>query len=349
MAGITYPNGQASTVIPLFELSGNLMVAYGRNQKDFAVNKYTRTTSVKSTVGNYVRFNPKDLARMPNLPQKPHWAAGTPAPTGFHETLGFETVPFRTQREAFAKTLDKRSVDVASFPIMKTHTAALGQQAMTYLAYRCCAALTTTANFDASHVFTATTASGTGVLSGGTTADPRIKNAFDYAARLIQKDTFGAVRYGQLSVLMNHNTAMQLSSTREIREYVMQQADAYKMIRMDADKNYNALYGLPDRLYNYNVVVEDAFYNPYNRSNASEAGTVVFPDNTIVMFLADGDLEQPEGASSFSTCHRFAYEEFTLETKDDTWNRLVEMRAVLDFDVQIVAPPTGCIITNVFS
>ncbi len=346
---IVYP-GLSSTVIPLFELSGNLMVAYGRNQKDIRVNDYSRTTAVKSTVGNYLRFNPKDLARLPNLPQKPHWAPGTPSPTGFHETVGYEVVPFRTSREAFATTLDKRSVDIASFPVMKTHTAKLGQQAMTYVAYRVCTALTTTGNFDATHVFTATTASGTGVLSGGTTADPRIKNAFDYASRIIQKDTFGAVKYGQLSVLMNHNTAMRLSSSREIREYVMQHAEAYKAVRMDPDKNYNAVYGLPDRLYNYKLVVEDSFYNAGNRGAASaDVASTVFPDNTIVMFLADGDLEQPEGASSFSTCHRFAYEEFTLETKDDTWNRLVEMRAAMDFDVQIVAPPTGCIITNVFS
>lgn len=342
---IIYPNGQASTVIPLFELSGNLMVAYGRNQKDFQVNRYSRTTAVKSTVGNYLRFNPKDLVRLPTLPQRPHWAPGTPRPTSV-ATLGYEVVPFRTQRENFGTTLDKRSVDVASFPVMKTHTAALGQRAMTYLAYRVCTALSTSGNFDASHVFSATTAGG-GFLSGGTTADPRIMQAFNYAARIIQQDTFGAVRYGQLSVLMNHNTALRLAQTRELREYVMQQEGAYKQIRMDGE--FNGVYGLPAKLYNYNVVVEDAFYNPYNQANASEAGTVVFPDNTIVMFLADGDLEQPEGASSFSTCHRFAYEEFTLETKDDTWNRYVEMSAVLDFDVQIVAPPTGCIITGIFS
>ncbi len=147
---------------------------------------------------------------------------------------------------------------------------------------------------------------------------------------------------------MNHNTAMLLSSTREIREYLQQQGESLKMIRM-GDDNYNAIYGLPDRLYNYKVVVEDAFYSGANRGNASETGTTVFPDNTIVMFLADGDLEVPEGATSFSTCHRFAFEEFGLETKDDSWDRLVHLSAVLDYDVQIVAPPTGCIITNIFS
>ena len=343
-----YP-GNASTVIPLFELSGNLMVAYGRNKSDINPNKYSRVTPVKSKVGNYLRFEPKDLVRLTGLEASTNWSPGTPRPTGFDNTLGYTVQPFRVQRKAFGTTLDKESVDIASFPVMKTHTAALGQKAMTHVAYRVSAALSNTANFDATHVFTASTASGTGFLSGGTTADPRIKNAFDYAARLVQKDTFGAVKFGQLSVLMNHVTAQRLGSSREIREYVMQHEKAIDAIRLEKGSVYNALYGLPDRLYGYNVVVEDTFYNAANRANSAETGSTVFPDNTIVMFLADGDLEQPEGASSFSTCHRFAYEEFTMETKDDTWNRLIELSVVLNYDVQIVAPPTGCILTNVFS
>lgn len=350
---IGYP-GVANTVIPLFELSGNLMVAYGRNQKDFAVNKYSRVTPVKSIVGNYLKFNPLDLARFPNLPsspssaQGPAWPPGTPPQTGFTETYGFETTPFRTQRFQFPITLDKRAVDVASFPIMKTHTAVLGQRAMTHRAWRTCQTLALTSNYASSHVATASSLSGTGFLDGGTTADPRIMTAFNAATRIIMQDTFGSIRYGQISALMNHNTALKLAKSREIREYVMQQEGAIKNVRMD-DANYNGVYGLPGVLYNVKIVVEDAFYNPYNRGNSAETGSVVFPDNKIVLFVADGDLEVPEGATSFCTCHSFVFEEFGLETKDDEWDRLVYMRGVMDYDVQIVAPPTGFVITEVFN
>lgn len=341
-----YPN-QNSTVIPLFELSGDLRVAYGRNLEK-SYNRYSKVTPVKSRVGNFMRFNPKDLARLVNLEQDMNWPLGTPAKTGYNNTQGFTSAPFRTDRKQAAVTLDKTVVDVSSFPIMKTHTSALAQKMHTYMAYRICSALTTTANFDASHVFTATTASGTGVLSGGTTADPRIKNAFDYAARIIQADTYGAVNWTNLSVLMNSTTAQKLSSTREIREYVMQQASSRDYIEMKGGEA-RGIFGLPSVLYGYKVIVEDIFYNPANKNNSGETATPVMPDNTIVVLLNEGDLEVPEGASSFATCHRFAYEEYTLETKDDTWNRLVDMRCVMDFDVQIVAPPTGCIITNIFS
>lgn len=343
---IGYPGG-SDTVIPLFELSGELMVAYGRNIKDFSVNKYSRVTSVKSTVGTYLQFNPLDIVRMTALPASPHWAPGTPRPTGGYETLGFSAQPFRTSREAWAVTLDKRSVDVANFPVMKSHTAALGQRAMTFRAYQTCAAMTNTNNFPATHVSTATLLNGAGFVQSGTTSDPRWMNTLNAAARIIQQDTFSAVRYGHLSVLMNHNTALRLAATRELREYLMQQSGSPKLIHM-TDPELAGMYGLPKTYYNYTIVVEDAFYNPQNRGNSAEGGVTVMPDNTAVMFLADGDLEVPEGATSFSTCHMFAYEELTLETKDDPWNRMVEMGAVMDFQIQIVAPVTGFIIQNLF-
>lgn len=342
--------GGSNTVIPLFELSGELMVAYGRNVKDFNVNRYSKVTAVKSTVGNYLQFKPQDLARFAVGVRQSSWAPGTPRPTGFSNTQSFQVQPFRTTR--FCPNpivLDKRAVDVASFPIMKTHTAKLGQDAMTHQAWRVCTALTTTGNFDSTHVVAASDSSlGGGFLDGGTTADPRIKKAFDGATRVIMRDTLGAIRYGQISAVMNHNTALRLSNSREIREYVMQQAGSLGAVTMK-DKNYNAVYGLPADLYNVKIIVEDAWYVPYNRGSTSEVAVPVYPDNTITLIVADGDLEVPEGATSFATCHRFAYEEMTLETKDDTWNRLVELSATMDYDVQVVSPPSGFIITNVFS
>lgn len=340
--------GGVNTVIPLFELSGELMIAYGR--KIDGPNKYSKITPVKSKVGNYLQFKPQDLARETSLPQSPKWAPGTPRPTGWNNQQSFQVQPFRTTRYCPNPVLlDKESVDIASFPIMKTHTAKLGQDAMTLQAYHVCQAMTTAANFDATHVVAASDASlAGGFLDVGTTADPNILQAFNGATRIIMRDTMGAVRFGQISALMNQNTALRLSQSRELREYLMQQAGSMGNITLK-DKQYNSVYGLPDYLYNVKVHVEDSWYVPYNRGSASEVGTVVFPDNTIVLFVADGDLEVPEGATSFSTCHRFMYEEMNMETKDDTYNRLLEMSVVMNYDVQIVAPATGFIITNVFS
>lgn len=346
-----YPGGggnAGNTFIATLDLSGHLLVNYGRNLKQ-SVNRYSRITPVQKTRGSYLEFNPLDLAQMPNPDTQFEWAPGTPRPSGYDRTRGFRERTFTCARKAFSTTLDKRSVDVANWDVQKTHSEALAQDAMTHRIYRVVAKLTDSTQFPATHVVAAATLNGSGFTDGGTTSDPRIKKTLDAAARVVQQDTMGRVKWGNLSVLINVNTALKWSQTREIREYVMQQPDALKEITLEGGTNYNAAYGLPARLYGFNLVVEDTYYDPYSKFNASQVGTPVYPDNVATIFLAEGDLEKGEGSYSFNTCHVFAYEDMTVETKEDTWNRLVEMSVVMDYDVQIVSPVSGFKITNLFS
>lgn len=343
--------GGNDTYIPTLELSGNLMIEYARNldSPTLAINRACRVTPVKQTRGAYMQFNPLDLARNTNAPYDPNWGPGSLRPTGFENNLQFQVKTFLCERKNHGKTLDKRAVDLANWPIMKAHTEALAQDAMTYRAYKVYNKMFDSTQYDATHVFSATTASGTGFLHAGTTADPRIKNAFDYAARKIMADSMGKVQFGGLSVLMNHNTALRLSSSRELREYLMQQAGSMDQLRLQKGRSLNDAFGLPDRLYGYNVIVDSLFYNPYNKGNAAISGTTVIPDNQILVCLADGPQEVPEGAPSYNTCHVFSYEEMTVETTEDTRNRLVYLDIVNDFTPEIVAPVTACLIQNVFS
>lgn len=345
-----YPGGggnAGNTFIATLDLSGHLLINYSQNLKQ-SVNRYSRLTPVQKTRGAYLRFNPLDIAQMPNPDTQFEWAPGTMAPSGFDRTRGFEERTFTCSRRAFATTLDKRSVDVANWDVQKTHAEYLAQDAMTHRIYRVVAKMTDAAQYDATHVDSATNLGG-GFTDAGTTSNPIIKKTLDAAATVIQRDSMGRVKWGQLTVVINNNTALKWSQTRELREYLMQHPEALKEITLEAGTNYNAAYGLPKMLYGFNIVVEDTYYNPYNRGNASAVGTPVFPDNVAMVVLAEGDLVKSEGAQSFNTVHVFAYEDMTVETKEDTWNRLVEMKTVTDYDVQVVAPVTGFKITNLFS
>lgn len=344
---IGYPGGQSNTYIPTLDLSGNLMVSFSRNTASFPLNKYITITPVKLPFGSYLRFNPLDLARLRNKPYGSQWAPGTLRPTGFHNTVGFEQRDFRCTRYNHSITLDKLAVDVANWPVQKTHTEMLGQEAMTERAYQVCRKLTDSSQYAASHTVTASSLAG-GFLDGGTTADPRIFKALSGASQIIQADSMGRVKQGDLGVLMNHNTAIKLARSRELREYVMQQQDAWKQITLD-DTNYNNRYGLPKTLYTYEAVVEDTYYNDSNRGATGEAGSVVFPDNTMLVFVRKGGLEASEGAANYSTCSLFVYEDMTVEANEDVRNRLLYMDVVDHFAVEVVAPVTAVLITNVFS
>lgn len=347
-----YPGGgqAGNTYVATLDLSGHLLVNFSQNLKQ-SVNRYSRLTPVKQTRGAYLRFNPLDIAQMPNPDTQFEWAPGTMAPSGFDRTRGFEEKTFTCRRQAFPTTLDKQSVDIANWDVQKVHAEYLAQDAMTHRIYRVVGKMVDAAQYPSTHVETATNLGG-GFTQNGTTSDPFIKKTLDAAARIVQQDTMGRVKAGAgLTVVINHNTALRWSASREIREYVMQQANAYVMITGAKNENYNAAYHLPAQLYGYNIVVEDCFINLYPKGSTSAVGTPVFPDNVAMMVLAEGDLVRTGGSAveSFNTVHVFAYEDMTVEAWDDPKNRLIEMKTVVNYDVQVVAPVTGFKITNLFS
>lgn len=344
---VGYPGG-LDTYVPTLELSGNLMVSFSRNLKDYAVNRYSKITPVKLPRGAYLYFNPADQARLPNQPYGMRWPAGTVAPTGFHTTLGFEQRTYQTERFRLSTTLDQRSVDIANWDIQKKHTEALAQKVMANRAHSVATVATTPGNYPSGNTDTATNLAG-GVLSGGTTADPRIYTTLTSAQLQIQKATSGAVKaMNGFRIVSNATTAVRFSRTREIREYLMQSPSGPAMIRMD-EKNLNGAYGLPPTLYGTEVVVEDTYYNANNRGAATDTATPAFADNVLVICVKEDDLDGQVMAPGFSTFHQFVYEDMVVESFPDPRSRLLELTVTDEFQAKDVAPVCGYLVTAVFS
>lgn len=341
-----YPGGN-DTFIPTLDLSGNLMIGFSRNVKKYPVNRYVSLTPVKKSYGEYLYFQPSDNARLLNLPHNNKWAGGSNRPVSTSAARGFEPRLFTTTRYSYTVELDQRAIDLANWPVLKRNTEELAKDAMVARAYRCATLMFDSTQYDSTHVKTATVLGG-GFLDGGNTADARILRALTEADLLIQNDTGGRVTPGELSVLMNHNTAVKLSRSRELREYVMQQEEAHKQITLSKD-SYNAAYYLPDVLYRHNVVVESLQYNSNPREDATQTFTPVVPDNSMLVFLREGDLESEEGEASYSTCHQFVYEDLNVEVWPDNKHRKVEITVTDETDERIVAPVTAVLITNLFS
>lgn len=354
--------GNQNTFVPSTELSGNLMVGWGRNVDKFPVNKIVRLRTVTKTTGLYTYFNPLDYARMSAYGtatdgQTPQfdWAPGTLAPTGFTNTIGFEYRSYTTRRKAYPCNLDLQGEQQASWPVLKTNTEAAAQLAMTDRALEVSAAISNSANYPSTHVATATALAG-GFLSAGTPTDPKIKKALFALALVIQKDSVGNVRWRNLTVVMNPNTAMLLSESQEVHTLMKESRYALPLLTQSEKSTggvepVNFAYGLPDYLYGFRVVVEDTTFNPSNRGATGEAQAFVFPDNVIAIVAREEDFEAAEGANSYSTCHLFVYgpDDMKVESETDTWNRIIKMRVVDNRQALIVAGVTGALITNVFS
>lgn len=341
-----FPGG-LDTYVTTLDLSGRLMVGFSRNLKKYPVGRYTTITPVKQVRGAYLYFDPLGNARLQNFPNQTRWSPGTRRPASQANTRPFEEKTFTCVRHNFGVELDQLGIDLANWPILERESEAIANDAMVARSRRVTEKLVTTSLYPAANVTTATALAG-GFLHEGNTADPRIFTALTEADRLIQVATGGRVKPGELSVLMNHNTAIRLSRSREIREYVMQQEQAQKQITLEKD-SFNGSFYLPDVLYRHNVVVEDILNNVGNRESSNDVFVPIFPDNAMLVFMKPGDADGTEGEATFSTHVQFLYEDMKVEVWPDTKHRNTEITITDHTAEEVVAPVTGVFIDNVFS
>lgn len=355
-----------NTFVPSFDATGHLTVAFARNTKDFPINEYVTITPVKKTSGYYLQLNTESGARVTDATiNSATWHDGQDAPTGEWEREAFEFKQYTTQRYAFPFRIGYRAADQADWKIVASHAAMAAQKAMTSRTVRVLDVLT------ASNAFTSgndVTCNGTNVAEGsqptlylnggdsgdlnqGTSKGPALKRALNYASRKILQNTMGVVSKDDLIVVINPNVADALSRSKEVHAYLKESPTALAQILGDKE-SANGEYGLPDRLYGYKIVVEDTVkVTAKKRSNRNMIvdplsvptdETFALGDHLLIM-ARPGGIESKEGSQSFSTAHVFAYEEMTVEQRDDPDNRRISGRVVEDYGVELVAPITGYI------
>ncbi len=357
-----YPSGNpGNTFVPSFEASGQLVVSYSRNPKDFPVNQYITLVPVKRSIGYYLQITAANAARLLGTGSNGYldgsdivWADGAKAPLGYFNTESFSFQPFLTTRFCPAVPLGYKAVEQSSWKIQAFHAAMLAQQAMTLRTARVVGNMLTSANWPSTNTSTFQTAATNGGSSStnfanlGTPTNPLLKFALDYAAQQINLLTLGVVRPKDLLLVLQPNSAARLADTQEVHTYLQQQVGSIKVIKGEDDFNPNEAWGLPRQLYGYKIVVEDGVQVTTPKGVAVSPGYIM-SNNSAVLMARPGSLVGVEGAPSFSTIHLFSYEEMTVESMDDTNNRRHLLRVVDDYDVRNVSNISGYLFTNLFS
>lgn len=332
--------------VPFLELSGNLKVKFGRNPNSVRakLNAYTKQQVVSGVRGNYLYFDPAYIGR---LPREARWGYNTNRPDNINDGQTFQVADFYCERYSYKDSLDLTVEKLANFEIQKIVTESIALNAMINRTVIALGVINTTSNYPATNVVTATTAGG-GFADTGTTANPVLLKIFNYGRNLIQLATAGAFEGGEFGALFNPNTARKLMQTREIREYLMQQGGSIGLITGKDSPAWSGE-GLPPYLYNTKIVVENCQKNTNNPGAASDVQTYAFPDNQMILFLREGDLEQPEGSPTFSTWTQFVYEDMSVEAYTDQENRRLKFYVTDNFVVKVTAGVCAVIITNLFS
>ncbi len=181
----------------------------------------------------------------------------------------------------------------------------------------------------------------------GTASNPVVQNCLYKLALQIKRDTGSVVNPDMLSVVVNPVTAFGTGQSQEFRSYLSNQVDAIKFLQ-GALPTPQRLWNLPEKLYGFPMFVEDAVVNrgPPTANDDFANNSFLMPDGNAVMLGRPGDLVGSEGTQDYSTVQFFMYEEMSAESFTDTKNRNILNRVTEQYDVQVVAPASGYLLTG---
>lgn len=343
--------GAYSTYIQDHESSGRLTVNFSRDPKKFTLNRYVQLQPAKRMAGYYRSVTIEEAARLVNADLADHaWADGQDAPEGWDAAESDLWLPYRTKRYQYADRIGDLAADQASYAIMDEKNARLAQKAMTARTLLAVTALTTTGNYPTGHFSAVSAISGnTGNWAASTTARQDIKRSLNHAANTIMKDTLAAVEPEDLILVMSPGCAAALAETQEIVDHIKGSPDALAQVRGELPGK-NAIFGLPDKLYGFNVEIEKTV-RVSSRKGATVSKGYVLPDATPFMVSRPGGLIGVAGAPTFSTCVVFLYEneqgaDLKVESYHDQWNAVTKLRVVDNFAVNVVAGVSGFLFTS---
>lgn len=296
--------GLNNAYVPTFDDSANLIVGYSRNEKDFALNQYVSMQTVNKMIGFWLKFNPKDQARVPYA-QGDNWVFADGQRRSLQDGKDTNSrhgyVEFSLKRFSPKGTIGYLTAEQAQWDVKKKIIDDLAFKCMTQRVVRTNAVMTTTSEYASDHTGTAT-ALGGGLWSAGTTADPYIKETLGAVRNRILLDTLGKVKPSDLCLVINPNLAKAMAGSAEIHQYLAQQENSGKVLE-GTDPNIEDDYGIPRKLYGFKVVVENAVRVSALADTTPDNDTISFiqADNDAFICARPGGINGEAGGSAFAS------------------------------------------------
>lgn len=343
----TYP-GANTSYVPDHEATGKMVVDFSRNESKFPLNRYVQIVPVKKTIGLYLNMTVEEAGRILNADGSDLiWPDGNDAPSGTDGTESHEFKEYRCERYAPSFRLGNMTVQQASWDIKARHAAIKAQQMMTLRTQLVQTPLLDTANYPTGHYSDVASISGnSGTWAQSTTARQDIKRSLNTAAEKILDATLAAVELDDLILVIPSAAASAISLSQEIVDHVKGSPEAWAQVRGELP-NRNKFYGLPEKLYGFQVVVEDT-RKVTSKKGATRAVSQVMTSTKAALISRPGGLVGVAEAPSFSSVTLFVWDqsEMLVETKEDQDNKRVLGRVVDVIKAVMTAPSASFLFTS---
>jgi len=333
--------GSANTYVPTFsEATGLVQVEFSRNPASFALNQYSKLVPVSKDSGYYLSIDEEEQARVVSLSDWV-WGDGNDAPEGIQNDHEFTA--YRTQRHAPTFQLGNKASSNADFEIIAAHARMAASKCMRIRSYRASTVLTTGGNWPTGTTDTATNVGG-GKWQSSTSANGYIQKSFNGVAEAILANTNEAVTAADITAVMSDVTAHVITESAEYKDFFQGSPFAVNMVRGAGEFNE---FLLLSQFFGVGGIIVDPTSRVTNRKGGTKARSRLYDDDVVFVSRVGGQMGT-EGVPDFSTLSIFAYEDLTVETEDDTWNRRVRGRVVDDSAIVLTAPLSGYLLTDVW-
>lgn len=321
------------------DVSRQIRIDYARNIADFPVNRYHQMVpGLKKEAGYFLRIKPNQNFRVRfNDLRNNVWHDGADRPRHQGNQKLFEWARYDTTRYDFGYTIGKKAVDQADFDIEPIYAGMASQQAMTAKTILALAALAD-ADWQSNTAAVGTLVSdATKHWGNGTASNPVIKNALLKAAIIANKLTGGVVKPSDLVLQINPELARNMAISEEIHAYLKESEYSHRI----QEGTINQKWGLPDKLYGHELVIEDAVQDT-SQEGGTDAPRYILDDDVAHFLSRPGGLVGKAGAPAFSTLTAFHYgPEMDVESKYDEDNRRVEGHVGMDVDLLVTTTLGG--------
>lgn len=326
--------GGLNTFIPTFSAAtGQIQIEFTRSVNRFPITQYAQIVPVQQMSGYYLRVDEEETARVVNT-QDLQWPLGEDRPTGINSDIDW--TQFTCQRFQTSFAIPQETARQAQWDVVASHARIAAAKMMTARSLRMATQLTNSANYTTgSNYFANASDLVTGVNFTSTDGVQQIIRA---AIEKIIQNTVGAVSAKDIILVVNPITARLMAGSAGVVDYVKNYPAAFSYLKGD---DTFAAYGLPQTLFGLGgVVVDDTVRVTTRKGNSTPArgflyGTATAPG--MVFVSRPGGLVGNEGPS-FSSATVFAYEDMTVETLEDPWNRRIR-GSVTDNSATVLTAP----------
>ena len=305
----------------------DLQIAYAKNPARYSHLRCLQRIPSAKIRGPYLEMDPNSAARVLNNGAQ-NWADNSLRPP--HRNAPHRIREFNTERDSKTAQLGLLATEQAQFALERMHAADKATEAMNNKLAQFERIATDPAVLTA--VRPASDSDIGGALDTGTSANKRVKKAFNKMVREIIREGRGAVALNQIGCWMGPTTASKIAETAEVSDFLAGSPAARDLIMHGGEYN---TFGLPANLYGVDITVA-------NESFVTSKEAEDEPINSDDLNAA------PANPASPVTFTEFYHEDMTVETFDDRENRVRRLHVTNNYDHKGTSPRTGRILRDVF-